>query len=154
MSLRVTQFAAIILTALALVPGGAHLLELAHKIALDRAQYLEVQQLYRGWALLGAVLIAAMLANLILAVRSRRQGRPVFLAAIATLLLVANLTVFFAWTFPVNQATSNWTVMPADWEALRKQWEYSHAANALLAFVALLATVTSSLTWQAPSTDR
>ena len=75
-------------------------------------------------------------------------------AAIATLLLVANLTVFFAWTFPVNQATSNWTVMPADWEALRKQWEYSHAANALLAFVALLATVTSSLTWQAPSTDR
>jgi hypothetical protein len=79
-----------------------------------------------------------MLANLILAVRSRRQGRPAFLAAIATLLLVANFTVFFAWTFPVNQATSNWTVMPADWEALRNQWEYSHAVNALLAFVALL----------------
>jgi hypothetical protein len=51
MSLRVTQFTAIILTALALVPGGAHLLELAHKITLDQAQYLTVQQLYRGWAL-------------------------------------------------------------------------------------------------------
>ena len=153
MGLRVTQFIAIILTALALVPAGAHLLELVHKITLDRAQYLTVQQLYRGWAFLGAVLIAALLANLVLTIRSRRQGRPMRLAAIATLLLAANLTVFFIWTFPANQATGNWTVMPADWEALRNQWEYSHAVNALLTFLALSATLASSLSWPAASPD-
>jgi len=153
MGLRVTQFIAIILTALALVPAGAHLLELAHKITLDRAQYLTVQQLYRGWAFLGAVLIAALLANLALTIRSRRQGRPMRLAAIATLLLAANLTIFFIWTFPANQATGNWTVMPADWEALRNQWEYSHAVNALLTFLALSATLASSLSWPAASPD-
>ena len=153
MGLRVTQFIAIILTALALVPAGAHLLELVHKITLDRAQYLTVQQLYRGWAFLGAVLIAALLANLVLTIRSRRQGRPMRLAAIATLLLAANLTIFFIWTFPANQATSNWTVMPADWEALRNQWEYSHAVNALLTFLALSATLASSLSWRAASPD-
>ena len=37
MNPRIVQFAAIILTALALVPGGAHLLELANKISLDRS---------------------------------------------------------------------------------------------------------------------
>ena len=151
MGLRMTQFIAIILTALALVPAGAHLLELVHKITLDRAQYLTVQQLYRGWAFLGAVLIAALLANLALTIRSRRQGRPMRLAAIATLLLAANLTIFFIWTFPANQATGNWTVMPADWEALRNQWEYSHAVNALLTFLALSATLASSLSWPAAS---
>jgi hypothetical protein len=153
MGLRMTQFIAIILTALALVPAGAHLLELVHKITLDRAQYLTVQQLYRGWALLGAVLIAALLANLVLTVRSRRKGWPMRLAAIATLLLAANLTVFFIWTFPANQATGNWTVLPADWEALRNQWEYSHAVNALLTFLALAASVASSLSWPAASRD-
>ena len=151
MGLRVTQFIAIILTALALVPAGAHLLELVHKITLDRAQYLTVQRLYRGWAFLGAVLIAALLANLALTIRSRRQGRPMRLAAIATLLLAANLTIFFIWTFPANQATGNWTVMPADWEVLRNQWEYSHAVNALLTFLALSATLASSLSWPAAS---
>ena len=153
MGMGLTQFIAVILTALALVPAGAHLLELAHKITLDRAQYLTVQQLYRGWALLGAVLIAALLANLVLTVRSRRKGWPMRLAAIATLLLAANLTIFFIWTFPANQATGNWTVMPADWEALRDQWEYSHAVNALLTFLALSATLASSLSWPAASPD-
>ena len=153
MGLRVTQFIAIILTALALVPAGAHLLELAHKITLDRAQYLTVQQLYRGWAFLGAVLIAALLANLTLTIRSRRRVGPMRLAAIATLLLAANLTIFFIWTFPANQVTGNWTVMPADWEALRNQWEYSHAVNALLTFLALSATLASSLSWPAASPD-
>jgi len=151
MGLRVTQFIAIILTALALVPAGAHLLELVHKITLDRAQYLTVQRLYRGWAFLGAVLIAALLANLALTIRSRGQGRPMRLAATATLLLAANLTIFFIWTFPANQATGNWTVMPADWEVLRNQWEYSHAVNALLTFLALSATLASSLSWPAAS---
>ena len=154
MGIRATQFAAIVLTALALVPVGAHLLELAAKISLDRPQYLTVQQIYRGWAFLGAVLIAAMLANLILAFRSRSQTMPMLLAGAAALLLAVTLAVFFTWTFPVNQATANWTAAPADWEGLRAHWEYSHAANAVLTFLALLASVVASLGWSRRSSLR
>ncbi len=59
----------------------------------------------------------------------------------AAICIVASLIVFFAVTFPINRVTSNWTVMPANWEALRRRWELSHAANAVLygvAFVVLL----------------
>jgi hypothetical protein len=47
MSPRVAQFAAIISTALALVPGGAHLLELASKISLDPQDHLGATDLPR-----------------------------------------------------------------------------------------------------------
>ncbi len=38
----------------------------------------------------------------------------------------------------MNAATENWTVMPENWEALRMQWEYGHAVNAVLTFVAFV----------------
>jgi hypothetical protein len=68
MKVQIIQFAATIPTALALVPVGAHVLELPNKIHLAQAQYVAVQQIYRGWALLGIVLIAALLANLLSAI--------------------------------------------------------------------------------------
>ena len=36
---------------------------------------------------------------------------------------------------PANQATNNWTQIPANWEHLRWQWEVSHAVNAVITFV-------------------
>ena len=54
--------------------------------------------------------------------------------------IILSLVVFFIWVFPGNQATANWTEMPDNWEALRRQWEYGHAANAVIVFAALLAT--------------
>ena len=55
----------------------------------------------------------------------------------AGLILAGTLAIFFAWTYPANQATNNWTTVAADWESLRSQWEFSHAANAVLTFIAL-----------------
>jgi hypothetical protein len=43
MNLRVVQFLAIMPTALALIPAGAHLFELLNKIDLTRDAYLTVQ---------------------------------------------------------------------------------------------------------------
>ena len=140
------QCTATILTALALVPVGAHVLELPNKIHLDQAQYVAVQQIYRGWALLGIVLIAALLADLLSAVLARSQRMPMLFAASAAVLLGVTLAVFFIWTFTVNQVTNNWTVAPDDWEALRATWEYSHATNAALTFLALCAAVASGST--------
>jgi hypothetical protein len=52
MGLRVVQFLAVLLTALALVPSGAHLFELPNKIDLARDAYLTVQGIYAGWGAL------------------------------------------------------------------------------------------------------
>jgi hypothetical protein len=131
------SFLAIILTALALVPAGAHLFALPNKIALPQDSYFIAQGIYRGWALLGIVLIAAMLVNLACAVMLRDRANAFLLSLGAFLCLAVNLVIFFLVTFPANQATKNWTVVPADWAALRMQWEYSHAVNAVLTFVAL-----------------
>jgi uncharacterized membrane protein YedE/YeeE len=145
MDIRINQFAAIILTALALVPGGAHALELAHKMALGRDQYFVVQSIYQGWAWLGIILILAIAANAVLAIRVRRQTGPMLSAAASAAIICVTLAIFFAWTFPANQATANWTVSPPDWQILRAQWEHSHAVNATLNFVALCATTASAL---------
>jgi hypothetical protein len=48
------------------------------------------------------------------------------------LALVANLAMFFAYTYPMNVLTRNWSVPPSDLEPVRRQWEYSRAANAAL----------------------
>src|SRR6266481_2195559 len=63
-ALRLIQFLAIMLTALALVPSGAHLAALPNKMAMAQAAYFVAQQIYAGWALFGIVLFGALAANL------------------------------------------------------------------------------------------
>jgi len=146
MRLRVAQFLALVLIALALVPSGAHLFALPNKIDLARDQYFVVQNIYRGWALFGIVLFGALIANLAHALLLRGRGTPFVPALIAFYCIALSLVVFFIWTYPANQATDNWTVIPANWEQLRRQWEYSHAANALVTFIAFCAVSLSVLT--------
>ncbi len=145
MMLRTVQFLAIVFTALALVPSGAHLFALPNKIGLAQEQYFIVQSIYRGWALFGFVLFPALLLNLALALMLRGRGAPFALALVAGLAIALTLAVFFLWTFPANQATGNWTSVPPDWGQLRRQWEYSHAANAVVVFVAFGAVTLSTL---------
>ncbi len=143
--MQAARFWAVILTALALVPGGAHLFALPNKIGMPQADYFVAQGIYRGWALLGAVLIAALAADTALAVMLRRHGKAFWLAAAGAALVLVTLAIFFAWTFPANQLTANSTQVPPDWETLRRQWEYSHAVNAGLTFVALCCVTGAAL---------
>ena len=146
MPLKIVQFVALLLNALALVPAGAHLFALANKIGLSAEQYFIVQNIYRGWALFGIVLFSALLADLVLAMSLRGRGTPFVFALVAFVCTALTLVIFFTWTFPANQATQNWTAVPANWEQLRRQWEYSHAANALVTLVAYGSVVLSVLT--------
>lgn len=144
--LRTVQFLSILFTALALVPAGAHFFALPNKIGMSEAAYFVAQRIYDGWALFGIVLFAALLINLVHAVMVRGEY-PTFRFALAGFLLIAaTLAIFFAWTFPANQATANWTEAPRDWQALRSQWEYSHAVNAVLTFLALCSVIFAALT--------
>ncbi|MBW8268738.1 hypothetical protein [Caldovatus aquaticus] len=145
MALKTLQFLAIVLTALGLVPAGAHLFALPNKIGLAQEAYFVVQGIYRGWALFGLVLVPALFANLLLAFATRRTVRPSALALMAAVLMAANLAIFLAWTCPANAATENWTNPVPGWEMPRTRWEYSHAANAVLTFGALCLAVLSVL---------
>ena len=55
--LNVARSIAIIFTAVAMAAAFAHLLELPNKIHMTRDDYLTVQYIYRGWALLGIVVV-------------------------------------------------------------------------------------------------
>jgi len=138
-----SQFLAVVLTALALLPGGAHLMALPAKIAMPEAPYFVAQQVYRGWAWAGVVIFFAIFANFAAAFFTNGNRRRLFAAA--GLLITATLALFFIWTYPANQATGNWTSVPDNWEQLRIQWEYSHAAGAALTFLALLCAVAAAL---------
>ena len=146
MSLRVIQFLAVVFTALALVPAGAHLFELPNKIDLPRDAYLTVQGVYAGWAWFGIVDLAALVMNVVLAIRLRRQRPALYFAATAALCFVGFFAIFFTWTFPANQATANWTALPDDWSGLRREWEYSHAVNAVVMLIALCSVTLSVVT--------
>jgi len=74
MALRLVQFLAIMLTALALVPSGAHLAALPNKMAMAQAAYFVAQQIYAGWALFGTVLFGALVANLAHTIVLRKAG--------------------------------------------------------------------------------
>jgi hypothetical protein len=146
--MRGLKLAAVLVTALAVVPSGAHFFELFNKINLPEQQYLIVQGIYRGWAAFGVVLTAAVIINFVLGFALWRRGGRAWPAILAGFLVAATLVIFFTWTYPANQLTANWTKSPANWRQLRAQWEYSHAVNAALSFAALSLTSMAAIGWR------
>jgi hypothetical protein len=130
---------AIVSVALYLVPAGAHLFELPTKMALSPPDYMIVQGIYKGWALFGIVVFAAMAMTLLYAILRRRERSVFVLSLIALFCLVVTQILFWAFTYPMNVASSNWTVTPERFETAWRQWEYSHSASAVLTFLALIA---------------
>jgi hypothetical protein len=139
MSVTAPRFFSLLFAALALAPALAHLLELPNKLGLSRNDYLIVQQIYRDWALLGIVVLDALVSTLTLTILVRKRAHEFALSLVAFLCIMGTQVVFWTFTFPANQQTSNWTVLPADWGTLRMQWEYSHAASAVLNLIAFIA---------------
>jgi hypothetical protein len=72
-------------------------------------------------------------------------------AMLSLLCVVGTQVIFWSFTFPVNQETQNWTVLPSNWAHLRAQWEYSHAAGAGLNLIAYVALVIAALARWGPS---
>lgn len=142
---NVLRFVSVLLTAIGLAGGFAHLLALPNKIDLGPADYLTVQQIYRGWALLGVPIILALVTTIALAVAVRRDTSAFRWTLAAAVCIAAALLAFLVFTYPANQATANWTMLPANWQVLRREWEYSHAAGAVLYLLALSALTLSLL---------
>jgi hypothetical protein len=146
--IRVTQFLALLATALALFPSAAHLAAMPNKIGMAQSDYFIAQSIYSGWSFLGLLWLLALFASAGLAFVTRSQVWPMWMAIGAAISFGLMFVIFFIWTLPANQATENWTSVPSNWGALRQQWEYSHAANALVGVVGFCLTCLSVLSWR------
>ena len=88
---KVLYFLAIMLAAIALGAGLAHLFELPNKIGLGAQDYLTGQRNYDNWWIVGLVVPLAFLAVLASTIALRGTGAPFVLALVALVLLIGEL---------------------------------------------------------------
>jgi hypothetical protein len=143
--MRTVVFLAVIITGLALIGPASHLFVLPNKIGMPQDQYFIAQSIYSGWWRVGLLLPLAVVANLLLAYVVHTDFWALRFALTAAALVAIELVIFAVWTQPANAATQNWTTQPANWEALRVQWEYSHAVNAGIMFAAFCLSTAAAL---------
>ena len=150
MLLPIWRFVAIMLTALSMGTGLCHLLELPAKVTLDGALWLTLlHTLYPpAFGTVGAVFeVGAVLTTVVLAFLVHQRRRAFGWTLLAALCVVAAHAAFWLWVAPVNATMAPLTpdTLPANWMGLRDQWEYTHAARAVLHIIALGALVVSLL---------
>jgi len=134
----ILSFLALVLTAIALIPAGAHVFEMAAKMKLGRDAYFVAQGLYRGWTYFGIASAGGLLAALANAALPGDR-RDKLLSLFAAIMIAASLAIFFAYVYPANRITQNWTAIPANWKNWRYQWEWGHVVSAVCTFLAFLA---------------
>jgi hypothetical protein len=139
---------AVISVAICLIPAGAHFFELANKMSLSAAEYMTTQKIYAGWSFFGVAIYAAIVLTLTHTLMVRADRTAFILSLTALLCLGATQVIFWMFTYPMNAATNNWMNTPQDFEAARRQWEYSHAVNAVLTFVALVTITLSAFAYR------
>jgi hypothetical protein len=150
-TLRAWRLVTLLLTALSMSAALGHLLELPAKMRLDGPTWVHLlQTLYPpGFGTAGAVFeVGAVVSTIVLAVLVRRRPTATIVWTLAgTLCVAAAHAVFWTWNAPVNATLGAATAatLPIDWMQLRAQWEYAHAARALLQIGALGALVWSVL---------
>lgn len=144
MPLTLFRIATTLLVALVMGMAFAHVLERPSKMQYDAYFYITLQRsLYVQWGppQIGGFLEPAAIAALaLLAFLLRESGRDLWLTLAALLLmLLAFPVIFFWWIAPANAAFAATTLpaVPADWTALRSNWETGHAIRFALQFAAL-----------------
>jgi len=143
--LSILQLALLVFLGLTLIPAGAHLFEMPGKMALAPADYMIVQRIYMGWAWFGIAIFGALILLGIHAAIVRRDRTALWFPLAAFAAIAVTQIIFWSFTFPMNTLTQNWTVNPPDIEVARRQWEYSHAVNALITFAAFVLTALAIL---------
>jgi hypothetical protein len=132
MFLQIWRFVTVMLAALGMTMGAAHVLELPVKMGYDAQLYSAVNTtLYRLFGSVGAVLtLGSILAGVVLTYLVR--GRPSFgLTLAGTLFLALSFGLWLALVAPVNAEVASALRAAPDtvasvWMRLRERWEYGH----------------------------
>ena len=143
--MSIALFFAIISTALYLAAELAHLFALPNKIELPQAQYFAVQSIYNGWWQVAYAVVIQILSIAAVIVLARRESLQFWCGLVAVLCVLGTQVIFWSNTQPANSATQSWTMQPDNWEQLRSQWEYSHAAGAVFQMVGFVALVVAAV---------
>lgn len=135
MSRRCWWFVTLLLSALGMTMGAAHVLEMPQKLGYRPELYAAINTtLYRYFALAGGVsMIGALLSASALTYGTRQ--RPTFRGTLtATVCLALSLALWLALVAPVNAEVARALQaapesVPTVWLELRNRWEYGHAAS-------------------------
>jgi hypothetical protein len=155
--IRAFEIFTVILAAIVLAPALAHIGELPGKRRLAKDDYFVVQKIYYpGFTILGISEPLAIAATGVLVFLYRNQTSKPWLAAGALAAFLLVQIIFWIFVQPVNRTwlkdhelsgagrklfsagTADSRMPEQDWQKLRDRWEYSHAARAVLAFLALI----------------
>jgi hypothetical protein len=102
--------------------------------------------LYLYFAWVGALAEVGAVAFLVVLCFLVQKRKPILLLTItATVCVAAGLGVWFAFVSPANAQMAHWNSvpLPADWTDVRMQWEFGHAASAILDLIGFGALVVS-----------
>ena len=152
-------FATVLLAALGLAPGFAHLLEMPIKLQYAPQLYQQVTSTLYAWFGIvgGAVQVAAIASVFLLMARRRRSPHLAsgFAMRVALVALLASLLAWGAFVAPVNARWASATAardvdLPALYAQLRVRWEYGHLVAHALWFVGFCALLRGVL----PARDR
>jgi hypothetical protein len=116
--MSVVFFLSPLFTALAMAAGLAHVFELLNRRNLAAEEYLIDQQIYKGWSLLG-IAVAGSLLDVGTDDHVSRRFAPFSLEHDRLAVHRRNSDPFWTLTYPVNQVTQNWSVLPQNRMDLR-----------------------------------
>lgn len=145
------RFAALILAALTFGLSFAYMLASGPRMAWAPELWMNVMAFGGQAALIGLITMIvdplAVLATVLLAYLVRRRGPVMIASTTAALLLAAALVWWFVTVQPMNEAMAAWPrgAVPADFEAVRAQWENGQVIAALLKLFAFAALAFSVL---------
>jgi Domain of unknown function (DUF1772) len=160
MLLQAWRFITIMLASLSMAMAFCHLLEMPPRLGWDASLWVGTTVTGNVFGLFGTVGAAietlAWVAAVVLAYLVRQRAVITrWLTLSGAALYVLAFAAWWAFVFPVNREIATWTpgTQPQDWSAWRAQWEYAHAARAVLQIAGLAALVLSVLV-EVPTNDQ
>jgi hypothetical protein len=146
--LKVARFVGLLLGALNLGLAWAHLVEMGPKRAMSGPEWLTTQQAYRDFGkVAGLTVPASLLSTLTTLALVRGHPTTARLTVLGATCTAATVALWARFNEPVNREIVTWwaDALPADWQQRRDQWEFAHAASAVLHGVSMAALLVAAL---------
>jgi hypothetical protein len=147
---RALRFISLTCAALVLGLTLAHVLEAPGKRQLSGAEWTVVQNtFYAGFAVVGGIgEVLGLVSTCALAVLVRHRRGHRLLMAVAALAFLGTLLSFAFGNRPINDQVAAWMpgTLPPDWATYRDRWDAAHSLSALLAALAFVTLLVSTLT--------